>query len=82
MPFAQSLIDCGYTLTTWYSGERYMTIMVLLFHNVFHSYVSLVCQNAALCGNGLNFYQTTRFGTLLFENIFAQQMKCTHIFLW
>ena len=23
-------------------------------HNVFHSYVSLVLQNAALCGNGLN----------------------------
>ena len=24
------------------------------FHNVFHSYISLVSQNAALCGNGLN----------------------------
>ena len=23
-------------------------------HNVFHSYISLVRQNAALCGNGLN----------------------------
>ena len=23
-------------------------------HNVFHSYTSLVCQNAALCGIGLN----------------------------
>ena len=22
-------------------------------HNVFHSNISLVCQNAALCGNGL-----------------------------
>ena len=22
-------------------------------HNVFHCYISLVCQNAALCGNGL-----------------------------
>ena len=24
------------------------------FHNVFHSYISYVHQNAALCGNGLN----------------------------
>ena len=23
-------------------------------HNVFHSYISLMRQNAALCGNGLN----------------------------
>ena len=23
-------------------------------HNIFHSYISLVHQNAALCGNGLN----------------------------
>ena len=23
-------------------------------YNVFHSYISLVCQNVALCGNGLN----------------------------
>ena len=23
-------------------------------HHVFHSYISVVCQNVALCGNGLN----------------------------
>ena len=27
-------------------------------HNVFHSYISLVCQNAALCGNWLSLYDT------------------------
>ena len=26
------------------------------FHNVFHSYISLVSQNAALCGTGLNYW--------------------------
>ena len=26
-------------------------------HNVFHSYLSLVCQDAVLCGNGLSLYQ-------------------------
>ena len=28
-------------------------------HNVFHSYISLVQQNVVLCGNGLNFYQSS-----------------------
>ena len=28
-------------------------------HIVFHSYKSLVCQNAALCGNGLNYTSHT-----------------------
>ena len=28
----------------------------LLFSKVFHSYISLVRQNAALCGNGFNFF--------------------------
>ena len=28
------------------------------YHNVFHSYISLVCQSAALCGNGLWFSHT------------------------
>ena len=27
--------------------------MALLSYNIFHSYISLVLQNAALCGNGL-----------------------------
>ena len=27
-------------------------------HSVFHSYISLVRQNAALCGNGLKRYRT------------------------
>ena len=29
-------------------------------HNVLHSYISLVRQNAALCGNGLNPLQKKR----------------------
>ena len=32
-------------------------------HNVFHSYISIVCQNAVLCGNGLTLYKTTKFWT-------------------
>ena len=34
-------------------------------HNVFHSYISLMCQNVVLCGNGLIFSQMTNF--LLFK---------------
>ena len=30
-------------------------------HNVFHSYTSLVRQNAVLCGNKLTLSQTTNF---------------------
>ena len=29
-------------------------------HDVFYSYISIVHQNAALCGNGLTLYQTTK----------------------
>ena len=32
----------------------------LLSHNIFHSYISLVYQNAALCGKGLTHYHTIR----------------------
>ena len=35
-------------------GEIACYKQFLLSDNVFHSYISLVCQNAALCGNGLN----------------------------
>ena len=35
-------------------GEIACDKQFLFSHNVFHSYISLVCQNAALCGNGLN----------------------------
>ena len=31
-----------------------MTSNFFFSHNVFHSYISLVHQNVALCGNGLN----------------------------
>ena len=34
-------------------GESACQKQFLLFHNVFHSYISLVRQNVALCGNGL-----------------------------
>ena len=34
-------------------GEIAFTRNLSFFHNVFHSYISLVRQNAALCGNGL-----------------------------
>ena len=33
----------------------------VLFNNVFHSYISLVLQNAVLCGNGLNGYCNSSF---------------------
>ena len=36
------------------SKEKLLVISNFSFsHNVFHSYISLVCQNEALCGNGL-----------------------------
>ena len=40
----------------------------ILFHNVFHSYISLMHQNASLCGNGLTwFHCTSKFKvTLIF----------------
>ena len=33
-------------------GEIACYKQFLLYHNVFHSYISLVRENAALCGNG------------------------------
>ena len=39
--------------TLWEKEELLVTSNVSFSHNVFHSYISLVCQNAALCGNGL-----------------------------
>ena len=40
--------------------------------NVFHKYISLACQNAVLCGNGLTFYDDilldwTRFKALILK---------------
>ena len=35
-------------------GEIACNKQFLHSHNVFHSYISLLCQNAALCGNELN----------------------------
>ena len=37
-------------------GEIACDKQFLLFSQCFHSYISLVCQNAILCGNGLNLY--------------------------
>ena len=34
-------------------GEQSRAILALLSYNVFHSYISIVRQNVALCGNGL-----------------------------
>ena len=39
-------------------GEIACYKQFLLSHNVFHRYISLVRQNAALCGNGLTLYHT------------------------
>ena len=42
-------------------GEIACYKQFLLSHNVFHSYIYLMCQNAVLCGKGLKLtlYQTT-----------------------
>ena len=34
--------------------KRVVTRNFSFSHHVFYSYISLVCQNAVLCGNGLN----------------------------
>ena len=41
------------------SGEQCRAIMALLSQNVFHSYIFIVHQNVALCGNGLNEFVKT-----------------------
>ena len=48
-------------------------------HNVFHSYISLVRQNAALCGDGLTLYHTIPnfwHPNQPFENIVGKRRKC------
>ena len=38
-------------------NEKLLVTSIFSFsHNVFHSYTSVACQNAALCGNGLTLY--------------------------
>ena len=41
--------------TLWEKQKLLVTCNFSFSHNVFHSYVSLVHQNVALCGNGLRF---------------------------
>ena len=52
----------------------------LFFHNVFHSYISLMLQNAALCGNAFTLYLTIRtFNNLEEEALpkhFVKRRKC------
>ena len=43
-----------------YRGEIACYRQFLLSHNVFHSYISVVCQNVALCGNGLTYNKFIR----------------------
>ena len=40
--------------TFWEKEKLLVTMNFSLSHNVFHSYISYVCHNAAFCGNGLN----------------------------
>ena len=43
----------------WREKEKLLVTSNFSFsHNVFHSYISLVRQNAALCGNGFTLYHT------------------------
>ena len=39
--------------TLWEKEKLLDTSNVSFSHNVFHSYISFVCQNAVLCGSGL-----------------------------
>ena len=39
--------------TFWEKEELLVTSNFSFSHNVFYSYISLVCQNVALCGNGI-----------------------------
>ena len=38
-------------------------------YNVFHSYLSLVCQNVAFCGNGLIPFHTKRTNLSIFHGL-------------
>ena len=40
-------------------GKLLVTSYFYFSHNVFYSLISLVCQNVALCGNGLTLSQTS-----------------------
>ena len=44
-----------------YTTELLETSNFSVSYNVFHSYISLECQNVVLCGNGLTLSQTTNF---------------------
>ena len=46
--------------TLWEKEKLLVTSNFSFSHNVFHNYISLVHQNAALCGNGLRFLFTKR----------------------
>ena len=46
--------------TLWEKGKLLVTSNFSFSHNFFHSYISLVRRNAALCGNGLTLYHTVQ----------------------
>ena len=67
---------CHIGLKTWWEKEKLLVTSNFSFsHGAFHSYISLVRQNAALCGNGLNLYQTTNFKRLQSERVYRRQFR-------
>ena len=53
----------------WEKEKLLVTRNFSFSHNVFHSYISLVHQNVALGGNGLNVNNKLKFGLGRVENI-------------
>ena len=45
-------------------------------HNIFHSYISLVRQNVALCGNGLNMYLDLLWTRYVGEKVLKSKKRC------
>ena len=56
-------------------GEIACSMQFLLFHNVFQSYICLVCQNVVLCGNGLTLPNVKTLDKIKFKELADNNIK-------
>ena len=62
--------------TLWEKEKLLVPSNFSFSHNVFHNYISILHQNAALCGNGiLTHYQTTNFRLVQTERVCRRQFQ-------
>ena len=61
--------------TLWEKDKLLVPSNFSFSHNVFHSYISLVHQNAVLCGTGLILSQTTDFRLFRSEEVCRWQFQ-------